>query len=120
MSSVNITSEDELLLLSKKYDTLNKAEAIAKSKVILPDGRIRYYAPEVPAKTSGPMRGAGMVTEYDPRTGCVRQWYESRDHAGDVVRVHPKNINGIDFNPSNPVPHYPYIFKDLQQLKGKK
>lgn len=118
MSSVTVTPYDELRMMSKKYKLLNKEEAIAKNKVQLPDGRVRYYREETPASTVGSTRGAGMVTEYNPKTGIVRQWYESRDHSGKVVRVHPKNINAINIDEN--VPHYPYIFKDLQQLKGKK
>ena len=71
--------------------------------MVLPDGRIRYYAKEKATKTKGLTRGAGMVTEYNPQTGTVRQWYESRDHAGNVSRVHPKNINGIDCDVPPPI-----------------
>lgn len=42
----------------------------------------------------GATRGASFVTEFDPKTGNTRQWMESYDHSGSVIRVHPKSING--------------------------
>ena len=69
----------------------------------LPDGRIRYYGAETPARTPGPTRGTSFVTEWDPETNSVRQWMESYDQSDNVNRVHPKTING-----QNVIgPHYP-------------
>ena len=50
------------------------------------------------------------MTEYNPETGAVRQWMESYDHSGNVIRVHPKSING------QPVigQHYPPTGKEIQ------
>ena len=78
---------------------------------MLPDGRIRYYGPETPASSPGPTRGAAFVTEWDPKTGTVRQWMESYDHAGKVLRVHPKSVNGQQVIG----PHYPPTGKELAQ-----
>jgi len=33
-----------------------------------------------------PTRGASFVTEYNPKTGDVRQWIESYNHSGNVIR----------------------------------
>lgn len=80
--------------LARKLKALEKAERNAVQKEILPDGRIRYYAAETAARTPGQTRGASLVTEYNPKTGDVRVWMESYDHSGNVIRVHPKMING--------------------------
>lgn len=50
------------------------------------------------------------MTEYNPETGTVRQWMENYDHSGNVIRVHPKSING------QPVigQHYPPTGKEIQ------
>lgn len=82
---------------------LQKAQAGAARTRTLPDGRIRYYSAETPARTPGATRGASLVTEHDPRTGQVRQWMESYDQAGNVNRVHPKMIDGQILDS----PHYP-------------
>ena len=95
--------------LRAKLSGLQKAQKTAASTRSLPDGRIRYYGGEVPASKPGPTRGASFVTEWDPRTGNVRQWMESYDHAGKVVRVHPKTINGQQVIG----PHYPPTGKEL-------
>ena len=80
--------------LTRKLSALEKAQAGAARTRSLPDGRMRYYGPETTAGTAGATRGASLVTEYNPRTGQVRQWMESYDHAGTVTRVHPKMIDG--------------------------
>jgi len=88
---------------------LADAQKTAASTRTLPDGRIRYYDPEKLASKPGPTRGASFVTEWDPKTGTVRQWMESYDHAGNIVRVHPKTINGQQIIG----PHYPPTGKEL-------
>ena len=50
-----------------------------------------------------------MVTEYDASTGTVRQYYESYDHVGDPIRVHPKMVDGQVVTS----PHYPPTGKEL-------
>ena len=110
-----VKKEEELGLFRKKYnEQLGKAERKAESIVNLPDGRIRYYNPEIPARNAGEMRGASLVTELNPKNGNVRQWYETRDHNGKVRIVHPKSINGIKVD----VPHYPNIQKDFKKFGG--
>ncbi len=84
--------------LKAKYSTLEGAQKHAVRTKELPDGRIRYYSKEKPATKPGPTRGASMCTEYDPKTGRVKQWYENYDHSGSVIRVHPKSLNGERLN----------------------
>jgi hypothetical protein len=97
--------------LRAKLAGLEEAQQTAAKTRTLQDGRIRYYRPEKPARSAGPTRGASFVTEWDPKTGTVRQWMESYDHAGNVIRVHPKNINGQQIIG----PHYPPTVKELGQ-----
>ena len=97
--------------LRSKLSALENAQNTAARTRTLPDGRVRYYGAETPARTAGPTRGASYVTEYNPRTGQVRSWMESYDHAGNVTRVHPKMINGQTVNS----PHYPPTGKELGQ-----
>jgi filamentous hemagglutinin len=97
--------------LRSKLSAMENAQNTAARTRTLPDGRIRYYGAETPARTAGPTRGASYVTEYNPRTGQVRSWMESYDHAGNVTRVHPKMINGQTVN----APHYPPTGKELGQ-----
>jgi len=97
--------------LQSKLSALENAQHTAARTRTLPDGRIRYYEAETPARTAGPTRGASYVTEYNPQTGQVRSWMESYDHAGNVNRVHPKMINGQTVN----APHYPPTSKELGQ-----
>jgi len=52
-----------------------------------PDSRIRYYTEEIPVRREGPTRGALFVTEYNPATGSARQWMESYNQSGNVIRV---------------------------------
>jgi len=97
--------------LRAKLSGLQKAQNTAASSRTLPDGRIRYYGPETAASTPGRTRGASFVTEWDPKTGTVRQWMESYDQAGNLIRVHPKSINGQQvFGP-----HYPPTGRELGQ-----
>lgn len=89
--SSSVNAQDSL---NRKLRALADAEKRAVKKRILPDNRIRYYEPEKPARTPGPTRGSSLVTEYNPKTGSVRQWYENYDRAGQVNRVHPKMVDG--------------------------
>lgn len=45
------------------------------------------------------------------QSGQVRQWMESYDQTGNVVRVHPKVVNGQILN----APHYPRTGRELGQ-----
>lgn len=94
-----------------KLSGLEKAQQSAATTRVLPDGRVRYYTSEVPARTEGPTRGASFVTEHNPSTGQVRQWMESYDHSGTVVRVHPKSVDGQPLNSQ----HYPPTGRELGQ-----
>ena len=96
--------------LRAKLSGLQKAQETAAVTRTLPDGRIRYYTQEVPARTEGPTRGASFATEFDPKTGSTRQWMESYDHAGEVIRVHPKSINGQPVDAQ----HYPPTGAELK------
>ncbi|HFX6379769.1 TPA: VENN motif pre-toxin domain-containing protein, partial [Acinetobacter baumannii] len=106
-NAVNLNAQDAL---NRKLSGLEKAQKMAEVTKTLPDGRVRYYNKEVTAAKDGPTRGASFVTEYNPETGAVRQWMESYDHSGNVIRVHPKSING------QPVigQHYPPTGKEIQ------
>jgi identified by metaGeneAnnotator len=97
--------------LSAKLSGLQSAQKSAVIVRNLPDGRIRYYRQETLARSIGPTRGARFVTEYNPRTGSVRQWMENYDHLGNVVRVHPKSINGQVVNGQ----HYPPTGTEIRQ-----
>ncbi len=104
------TSANAQAALRAKLSGLQKAQETAAVTRILPDGRIRYYTQEVPARTEGPTRGASFATEFDPKTGSTRQWMESYDHAGEVIRVHPKSINGQPVDAQ----HYPPTGAELK------
>jgi len=97
--------------LQSKLSALENAQATAVRTRVLPDGRIRYYGPEIPARNPGLTRGAGPALEWDPATGRVRLWWESHDQAGNITRVHPKMINGQTVDS----PHYPPTGKELGQ-----
>jgi len=97
--------------LRSKLSGLEKAQSTAVKIENLPDGRVRYYTKEVPARSEGPTRGASFVTESEPTTGKVRQWMESYDKSGKVIRVHPKSINGQIVNSQ----HYPPTAKELNK-----
>ena len=99
--------------MGKKLSELQKAQSTAEKTKNLPDGRIRYYTKESPAKTTGPTRGRSHVTEYNPKTGQVRSWEETYTHTGQVNRVHPKNIDGQKVEST----HYPLTGKEKQRLK---
>ncbi|WP_298837956.1 VENN motif pre-toxin domain-containing protein [uncultured Salinicola sp.] len=99
--------------LRAKISGLQKAQETAVVAKDLPDGRVRYYTQEVPARTDGPTRGASFVTEYNPQTGKTRQWMESYDHSGKVIRVHPKSINGQPVSAQ----HYPPTRAELESWK---
>ncbi|WP_179953680.1 hypothetical protein [Pseudomonas kitaguniensis] len=67
------TSANAQAALRAKLSGLQKAQETAAVTRTLPDGRIRYYTQEVPARTEGPTRGASFATEFDPKTGSTRQ-----------------------------------------------
>ncbi|WP_223862866.1 hypothetical protein, partial [Pseudomonas cannabina] len=104
------TSANAQAALRAKLSGLQKAQETAAVTRKLPDGRIRYYTQEVPVRTEGPTRGASFATEFDPETGSTRQWMESYDHAGEVIRVHPKSINGQPVDAQ----HYPPTGAELK------
>jgi len=87
-------------------------QSAAITKVLL-NGRIRYYTQEVYARTEGVTRGASFATEYNPTTGATRQWMESYDQSGNVIRVHPKSINGQPVSAQ----HYPPAGAELKSWK---
>ena len=62
-----------------------------------------------PIETPGPTKGSRFTSEYDPRSGRLKQWNECYDELGQVNRVHPKNINSIEIQS----PHYPPIKGEL-------
>jgi RHS repeat-associated protein len=95
--------------LRSKLSGLQKAQQNAANTRELPDGRIRYYTKEVPARNEGVTRGASFVTEYNPVTGQVKQWMENYNQSGQINRVHPKSIDGQTLNSQ----HYPPTAKEL-------
>lgn len=97
--------------LRAKLSGLQEAQKSAVRIKNLPDGRIRYYDKETPAKKAGYTRGASFVTEYNPKNGNVRQWMESYDKNGNVIRVHPKSINGQTVSGQ----HYPPTGYEINQ-----
>jgi RHS repeat-associated protein len=112
---------EDIGLLNRKLGALEKAQNTAANTRELPDGRTRYYGQEKLSSKPGATRGASLVTEYDPKRGNVRQWMESYDHKGNVIRVHPKMKNGEVLD----LPHYPPTGKEIvdgqvvQTKKGK-
>ena len=99
--------------LAKKLSGLEGAQNSASRTKTLPDGRIRYYEAERFARTEGRTRGNSFVTEYNPKTGSIRQWMESYDHSGNVTMVHPKSINGQSVTSQ----HYPPTKQELDSWK---
>lgn len=97
------TSVNAADALSRKLSALEKAQIGAARTIEVGDGRVLYYGREIPARTLGQTRGASLVTEYDMTTGRLRQYYESYDHQGTPIRVHPKMIDGFPVNSQ----HYP-------------
>ena len=83
------------------------------AQTVTPDGRVQYYDKERFAKNPGPTRGNSLVTEYNPKTGGVKQWMESYDHNGNVNRVHPKSVNGQVVDSI----HYPPRGAELEKMK---
>lgn len=103
--------------LKRKLSRLEGIQKIDDQPRTLTDGRIRYYRKETLSETSGPTRGSCHVVEWNKKTGMVRGWYESRDHFGNVNRVHPKFINGQVINSE----HYPPTGAELiKRLNFKK
>ncbi|WP_272493082.1 two-partner secretion domain-containing protein [Atopomonas sediminilitoris] len=107
------TSVNAQAALRAKLSGLQKAQQTAAVTKTLPDGRVRYYTQEVPARTEGATRGASFVTEHNPQTGQTRQWMESYDQSGTVIRVHPKSINGQPVSAQ----HYPPTGAELESWK---
>ena len=95
--------------LTKKLSQLEKAQLTTRVR-ILSDGRIRYYGKKIPARNVGITRSASRVSEYNPLTGQTRSWHECYDQNGNVIRVHPKQINGQDVISS----HYPLIGEEIR------
>jgi len=98
--------------LNKKLKELQSAQQKAVKTETLPDGRIRYYNEENPSDTPGITRGRSRVVEHNPTTGQSRSWEESYSHAGEVIRVHPKTINGVQVDST----HYPLTGMELAEL----
>ncbi|BFG79438.1 hypothetical protein PTKU46_74710 [Paraburkholderia terrae] len=103
------TSINSADALARKFGALQDAQINAAKTINAGDGRTLYFSEEVPARTLGPTRGASLVTEFNAETGSVRQYYESYDHTGAAIRVHPKMINGQVVNSW----HYPPTGKEL-------
>lgn len=103
------------IALNKKMSALEGAQRDAFKIEHLHDGRIRYFDVERPSRKPGPTRGSSFVTEYNPKTGQVRQWNESYNHYGDVNRVHPKTLDGHDLRAQ----HYPPIEKELESYNKR-
>ena len=109
----SFSSINAQVALSKKLSALESAQKSAVKIKTLPDGRVRYYDKERFAKNPGPTRGNSLVTEYNPKTGGVKQWMESYDHNGNVNRVHPKSVNGQVVDSI----HYPPTGAELEKMK---
>jgi RHS repeat-associated protein len=109
--AIRAASVNASAALASKLSALEKVESKAVNIRNLPDGRIRFYEAEVAATKPGPTRGAARVTEFNPSNGSSRAWHESYDHAGNVNRVHPKDINGQTVKSQ----HYPPTSKELGQ-----
>ena len=102
--------------MNQKMRILERAQNAAVKTVQLNDGRIRYYAEERASRTPGPTRGNAHVTEYNTKTGQVREWAESYNHQGNVNRVHNKTIDGQ----MQRAPHYPPTGAEIRQKGGLK
>lgn len=97
------------IALRTKLSRLQNAEISAARVHSLPDGRIRYYNAEISASRIGPTRGASFVTEWDPKRGNVRTWIENYNNSNQIIRVHPKMLNGQILKS----PHYPPIGTEI-------
>ena len=100
--------------MHNKLSALQNAQKTAVRSQTFSDGRVRYYAKERLSSKPGPTRGNAHVTEYNPRTGQVRAWAESRDHQGKVNRVHPKMIDGRTMYSR----HYPPTGAEIRSSQG--
>ncbi len=109
------TNANAQAALRAKLSGLQKAQETSAISKTLSDGRVRHYTQEVPARTVGITRGASFVTELDPKTGNTRQWMESYDQSGSVIRVHPKSINGQPVDAQ----HYPPTGAELKSWGQK-
>jgi hypothetical protein len=112
----NANNVNAQMALNKKMRALQDAQKDAVKIIELSDGRIRYYERERFAYTPGPTKGSSFVTEYNPKTGQVRQWNESYDQFGNVNRTHPKTIDGQNIVGQ----HYPPTQSDLQSFLSTK
>ena len=102
----NVNAQDAL---KEKFKDLQIAQSRAVKIKKLPDGRMRYYHKEIPASKFGKTRGASYVTEYNPKTGSVKSWYENFGHDSKTIRVHVKKIDGKEVMG----PHYPKTGKEI-------
>ncbi len=96
--------------LGRKLSALEDAQRTAMKIETLADGRVLYIGPEKPARNPGPTRGAALVTEHNPTSGQVRQYYENYNHDGSINRVHPKMIDGQVVDSI----HYPPTKRELE------
>lgn len=92
---ISESTHPDYVALRRKLSALEDAQKTAKKVDVLPDGRIRYSRAERPAKNVGETRGSAYVTEWDPKSGRVRQWDEHHGHGGEVIRVSQKMQDGI-------------------------
>ncbi|MCP5491227.1 MAG: hypothetical protein H7A42_09000 [Chlamydiales bacterium] len=99
--------------LRGKLSGLEKAQNIYSRVRFLPDGRIRYYTVEIKASKHGLTKCASYVTEWSVENGQVRSWMECYDHLDQIIRVHPKTINGQILDSI----HYPPIGNELGKMK---
>lgn len=86
----------------------------------LSDGRIRYYDVERAARKPGPTRGSSFVTEYNPKTGQVRQWNECYDQFGNINRIRPKTLDGQNLISQHYPPTKPETEQFLKKIGGPK
>jgi len=98
--------------LARKYAALERAQNSAVKTDILPDGSIKYYDEESPARNYGLTRGTAYVTEYNPMTGEVSSSMESYDHSGFVIRIRPKMFNGLELESL----HFPPTGNELRKI----
>ena len=81
-SAANGARLNEQLRLTEEYGSGGVRE--------LPDGRMRFYGEETPARTPGEMSGGRLVREWDPARDIQRTWYETLDQEGNIRIVRPE------------------------------
>jgi len=81
-SAANGARLNEQLRLTEEYGAGGVRE--------LPDGRMRFYGEETPARTPGEMSDGRLVREWDPARDIQRTWYETLDHEGNIRIVRPE------------------------------